>query len=90
MKQKWIIAIPIFFLIVASVFTIMIATGKEEKAETETSIKTFAEYTDREEFQNVPLLDVKNAHYGDAVDCGRNNYVLDVNGTTLKDYQSAF
>lgn len=88
MKQKWIIAIPIFFLIVASVFTIMIATGKEEKAETETSIKTFAEYTDREEFQNVPLLDVKNAHYGDAVDCGRNNYVLDVNGTTLKDYQS--
>ena len=87
-KQNWLIVIPIFFLLIASVFTILITVGKEKKPETENEVKTFAEYTDCEVFQSVPLLEVEDAYYGEAADCGKKNYVIDVNGTSLEDYKS--
>jgi len=53
--------IPIFFLLIASVFTILITVGKEKKPENQNEVKTFAEHTDCEVFQNIPLLEVKGS-----------------------------
>ena len=65
--------------------------GKDEDVTNEqqkvTSTETFAAWTDIEEFRTVPSLVTENSKVGEAADYGNGHYVIDVNGTTVKDYE---
>lgn len=50
-------------------------------------IRTFAEWTKCEVFQNVPAMIVEQTSIGQAEDFGDGNWLIDVNGTSLSDYQ---
>lgn len=56
-------------------------TGKESE------IRTFADWTDNEEFAKIPAMIVDDAKVGNVTDYGGKDYVLDINGTSLGDYQ---
>lgn len=51
-------------------------------------VRTFADWTDIESFQTVPAMIVADTKIGSAVDYGGKDYVIDINGTDLEDYQA--
>lgn len=77
---KKVFAVLIVLCLSASVF----AGCGEKKAD----IKTFAEYTDLEIFQNVPAINMEKARVLDAAHYGSENYVLALRGTFKADYDA--
>ena len=92
MKNKVIMTIIISLLLVVlltgAFFVVWLNVfGKETDEEPRTDITMFSAYTEQEVYQNIPALVTKNSKIGDAVDHGQNNFIIDVNGTTLQDYK---
>ena len=91
-KTAVLILSGLFVVLLVGAFTVVYLTtfGKREEAsETQvTDITSFSAYTEQEEFQNVPAMIVSGAKIGEAVDYGSGNYMIDVNGTTVTDYQA--
>lgn len=58
-----------------------------EKVET-TSANTFAKYYEIDVLQTVPIMEGDNMKMGTATDYGDGTYVVDVNGSTLDDYNA--
>lgn len=58
-----------------------------EKQYNDAGIRSFADWTNNELFQTIPAMVVKKAKIGEATDYGDGTYIIDVNGTTLSDYQ---
>lgn len=50
-------------------------------------IRTFADWTKEEVFQEVPIMQAENAKIGDILDYGADNFIADVNYTEFSDYQ---
>ena len=50
-------------------------------------MESFAEWFDMDYFDQVPAMKPKAGKIGDAVDYGNENYLIDVNGTTVDDYK---
>lgn len=66
------------------------ATNQSEtndKSFTESGVRTFADWTDEEVFQTVPAMIVDGTRIDDAKSYGAENYVINVAGTQLSDYQ---
>lgn len=53
-----------------------------------TKITTFAEFTDCENFQDVPAMITENSQMGDAVDYGDDVWIICMDETTLAEYQA--
>ena len=91
-KTAVLILSGLFVVLLVGAFTVVYLTtfGKREEAsETQvTDITSFSAYTEQEEFQGVPAMIVSGAKIGEAVDYGSGNYMIDVNGTTVTDYQA--
>lgn len=62
------------------------ATSSASKNE-QSSIRTFANWTKEEVFQEIPIMQAENAKIGDVLDYGADNYIADVNYTEFTDYQ---
>ena len=54
----------------------------------ESAMVSFAEWFDEDYFDQVPAMMPEVGKIGDAVDYGNENYLIDVNGTTVEDYQA--
>ena len=59
----------------------------KEEAEANAMV-SFAEWFDEDYFDQVPAMLPEEGKIGDAVDYGNENYLIDVNGTTVEDYQA--
>lgn len=53
-----------------------------------TEVRSFADWTDCKVFQDIPVMRVSGTRIGEAVDYGAGTYIINVNGTSLEDYQS--
>lgn len=60
---------------------------QQQEAE-ENAMVSFAEWFDEEYFDQVPAMVADGTKIGDAVDYGNENYLIDVNGTSVEDYQA--
>lgn len=50
-------------------------------------VMNFSAYTDCKEFQNVPALIGKYSKIGQVIDYGTEDYILDINGVSLAEYE---
>ena len=95
-KKTAIIVVILLCLVLlaggAGIVMLLSSEGSQENAiqeqEKVTSNETFAAWTDIEEFRTVPSLVTENSKVGEAADYGNGHYVIDVNGTTTKDYEN--
>lgn len=88
-KQHTIIFISFLIVLLGlSAALVIFMARSNETANEDNRIRTFADWTDLEEFQGVPAMIVRGTGIGEATDYGAENYVIDVNGTTLTDYQN--
>ena len=60
----------------------------ERQQAEENAMVSFAKWFDEEYFEQVPAMVVDGTKIGDAVDYGDENYLIDVNGTTVENYQA--
>lgn len=81
MKRKYVI--PMFSLAIL----ILCLMGCGEKGiGPNGDIRTFADWTEVEMFQEVPAMEVENTKVGKATDYGGGMYQIDVSGTEVSDY----
>ena len=59
----------------------------QERVEEDVLTGNFSDYTDCENFKDIPAMIVPNTKIRNAVDYGDDTWIIDVNGTTLTDYQ---
>lgn len=59
----------------------------EQVVEENVEIKTFKDIFEQELYEEVPAMIVEGTKVGDSVDYGQGNYLIDVNGTNVEDYQ---
>lgn len=95
MKNKKPVIISLVILVVAllfgACFLIFFEANKKKETtgqEAESKYSTFAEFTSTEIFKNVPALIGEGTKVGTAYEYGDKHYTIDVNGTTLADYQA--
>jgi len=74
----------IIVLLIFAAFLLVGCSGFGKKS----SVRTFADWTDNKLFQNIPALYVEGTRIGDAKDFGRGTYIVEVQGTSLDDYNS--
>ena len=95
MKKKSLLLVT--FLVVAllssgfSLVAYQVYQGKQEKQpveqKAEYDYKTFADYTEVEEFKSVPVLWKEGSKISDAYEYGRKSFTIEVSGTNLTDYE---
>ena len=74
----------ILVLLTLAAFLLVGCSGEE----TESDVRTFADWTENELFQDIPALFVEGTRIGDADDYGKGTYIIEVQGTSLEDYKS--
>lgn len=94
MKNKKPVVISLIVLVVvlligAGLVLFLEVGKKEETTENTASSKytTFAELTSTQMFKDVPALIAEGTKIGSEFEYGDKHYTIDINGTTLKDYQ---
>ena len=91
MKKRQTVVISILLacllLLLASVVVVFWYVNKQSHAES-MNYELFSAWTEVEEFQTIPTMTGKNVKIGDAIDYGSKHYVLDVNGTSVEEYQA--
>lgn len=60
----------------------------EPVVEEDVGIKTFKDMFEQDIYEEVPAMIVEGTKIGDSVDYGQGNYLIDVNGTKVEDYQA--
>ena len=90
-KKVYIVVMLLLFLILLTgIFTfVFFGLNKEEHVEANDGINTeyFSAYTDREEFKDIPALNVEYGKIGQVEEQGGGCYVLTVDGVTVDDYK---
>lgn len=81
MKRKIVIAVSLFCL--ACLFVGCGSQGTSGNGK----VRTFADWTDIEVFQEVPALEAEDTKVGKATDFGGGLYQIDISGTEISDYQ---
>lgn len=95
MKKQTTIMIVIIALLIVSLGgagALVILSGADFSSAAKTNqskdvIRTFADWTDAEVFQDVPAMEVEGTKIEEAKDYGSEVYVISVNGTELEHYQ---
>lgn len=98
MKNKKKIGTVLVVLLIALLFgaasLVLVMQLKQEKESASTEerlkpedLKTFSAWIDEEIYADIPALYTEQSQVGTAEDYGDNDYVLDVNGVTVSDYQ---
>ena len=95
-KATFISLIALLFVLLTGTFLVVLiqvranAMGQadETKEEKPIDITMFSAYTDIEEFQSVPVMETENGKIEDPVDYGSKNYVVNVGGSTVEEYQA--
>ena len=93
-NKKLVILLVTLVLLLFSGVVVVLAMQKNIKSKDNaeqtinSSVRTFADWTDIEVFQNVPAMIVEATRIGKATDQGNKNYVIDVDGSSLEDYQN--
>lgn len=87
MKKNKVIAL---FFVVCIAFVLSGCTAiRDYVAEDEAvEIRTFADWTDKDQFQAIPALIAENTKIGSVEECGADIDMIDVSGTTLEDYKA--
>lgn len=83
-------ALVVFFMIVSVGLCFYIAQTQNFKRETfrkSQEVKTFSDWTEEELFQNIPALIAEATRIGTVVDTGAGTRTIDINGTSLENYQ---
>ena len=93
MKQtKAIIAVMLILLmLLTGIFVIVFlnVNARKEVTDAQTvNTEYFSAYTDREEFQNIPVLSTQYSKIGKVEEQGGGSYVLGVDGTNVEDYKN--
>ena len=91
-KQIVWILIVVIVLLASSVGVVVLANKSgfqfsNQKKETEDVVKTFAEWTDVKYIKDLPAMIVKHGKIGTFSKDGGNCSYVDVNGSTISDYQ---
>ena len=87
MKKNKVVAL--FFVVCMAFVLSGCAAIRDFVAEDEVvEIRTFADWTDKDEFQTIPAMVVENTKIGSVEECGANIDMIDVSGTTLEDYKA--
>ena len=94
MKQKTTTLVLIFgllFMLLTGVFIVVFlninkkTTGEDNNG---IDITMFSAYTDYEVFQSIPVMKTERGKFDDAKDYGNQDYVINVIGTTVEEYQT--
>lgn len=77
-------------LLVSAIVFIAVAEGraKETPEEEKPDIAMYSELFDVEFYEEVPIMEAPNGKVGTSEDYGQENYLIDVNGTTVEDYRT--
>ena len=91
-KGLMILLIALLVVLLASValvigFNVMQTAESSKSEEKKIDLAYFSAYTDLEIFQEVPALIASQTKIGDAYNSGDDTYMIEVNGTTEKDYK---
>jgi len=90
-KQGIIILVLVLLLLGAGCGAVLLAQSRgdlqEQTAEANGEVKTFADWTTTKIFQDVPAMIVKHGKIGEVSKDGGSCYFVDVNGSTVADYQ---
>ena len=65
---------------------LLVGCSGTDKNTKETDVKTFADWSENELFQEIPALLVDGSRISDTTDVGRGTYIINVQGTSLEDY----
>lgn len=94
MKNKKTVIVGISVLLVVLLlgagFVLFLEVGKKEETteqKVDSKYTTFGEFTSTDIFKDVPALIAEGTKIGSAFEYGDKHYTIDVNGTTLEDYQ---
>lgn len=88
MKKQWV-TLSFMLLVLLSFAGCSTAYKNTSQGDNdESEVKTFSQWTDNKLLQTVPAMIVDGSKIGEAVSYGGNDYVIDVNGSTLEDYQA--
>lgn len=66
----------------------LMQSGKEQEVEQPDGVRSFADWTEEEIFEQVPALLVEGSKIGKEVNYGDKTFIIDVNGTDRADYQA--
>lgn len=91
-KMTVILLIVVLMALLVGMFFVMFQSmeqaGEETVAEAQVNPEYFSAYTTAEIFQDVPAMKTTEGTIGDAWEAGADSYVVDVDGTTLDEYQA--
>lgn len=95
MKSKKVgvvlIAICMILLVGTALLIALIAKRNSETADVESvtsSVRTFADWTTQEVFQDVPAMIVEGTQVTEPLDVGDKTYLINVNGTVKEDFDA--
>lgn len=88
MKKYRKIILALLLLVIVMLAGCASTKTENEKDSEATTVRTFADWTDSEIFQDIPAMVVKGTRIGQATDYGDETYIITVNGTSSEDYQS--
>ena len=90
MKKKEAIilsCILVLLLMVSATLALLVGkAGNETKQADEQQVETFAAWTEHDALSQVPAMIVDGARIGNPFDVGSGNYLVDVEGTSMDDY----
>lgn len=89
-RVQMVLIVAVLVLLLAGGITVAVIgyinNVKEQNAE-ENTIISFAKWFDEEYFDQVPAMVAEGTKIDEAVDYGDDNYLIDVNGTSVEDYR---
>lgn len=89
-KLQIILIVTVLLVLFAGGSTVAVISymkDVESQQAEENAMVSFAKWFDEEYFDQVPAMVIDGTKIGDAVDYGDENYLIDVNGTTVENYQ---
>ena len=94
MKQKTttlVLILGLLFVLLTGMFIVVFLNMSKTATEEENKvidITMFSAYTDYEVFQSIPAMKTERGKFDDAEDYGNQDYVINVTGTTVEEYQT--
>lgn len=90
-KTTFALLLGLLFILLTGTFLIgflSLSAKTDGEAEKEIDITMFSAYTSCEVFQTIPAMETVGGKFADAEDYGDQNYVINVSGTTVEEYQA--
>lgn len=90
-KTTFALLLGLLFILLTGTFLIgflSLSAKTDGEAEKEIDITMFSAYTTCEVFQTIPAMETVGGKFADAEDYGDQNYIINVSGTTVEEYQA--